>query len=289
MPEFPNLKLPTMGGKQLWTDYRWYHGWKLQKNWVTGHWRLIDPSNIRHAWGSRESCIKVLDNIKSADATPPHDQVILLLHGLFRSSRSMAGMGKYLSESGLGEPILVEYASTRASITDHAQAIREIIENLPGKPKINVVAHSMGNIVFRHAVGDWQREDPSRALTRINRMVMLGPPNQGAHIARHLGKLKLFEIIAGKGGMELGPAWAQLEDKLATPPFPFAIVAGRLDDAPITNPLVEGASDFVVGIEEARLPGSTEMLEVPVVHSFLMDDPRVQAATYNFLVGKPMQ
>ncbi len=289
MPEFPNFKMPTMGGKQLWSDYRWFHGWKVQKNLVTGHWRLLDPANMRLAWGGREQCLEALQQILSSDERQAPEQVTLLLHGLFRTSRSMASIGKYLEEKGLGEPVSVEYASTRASIADHAQALRELVENIPGTPTINVVGHSMGNIVVRHAVGDWLKDDPRDVLGRFNRMVMLGPPNQGANIARHLGKLKLFGILAGRGGMELGPAWGELHGHLATPPFPFAIVAGRLDSLPISNPLVEGANDFVVSLAEAQLAGAAETLEVPVMHSFLMDDARVHEACYNFLTGKPMK
>lgn len=86
-----------------------------------------------------------------------------------------------------------------------------------------------------------------------------------------------------EGGVELGPKWQQLEAQLAIPSCPFGIVAGRLPDTNFQNPLVEGASDFVVSVEETRLEGATDFLEVPRLHSFLMDDPVVQQAVDNFL------
>ncbi|MEM8736309.1 MAG: hypothetical protein AAGG44_18915, partial [Planctomycetota bacterium] len=36
---YPNVPLPTLGGKQFWTDFAWRRGWRLQKNAVTGLWR----------------------------------------------------------------------------------------------------------------------------------------------------------------------------------------------------------------------------------------------------------
>ncbi len=104
-----------------------------------------------------------------------------------------------------------------------------MIESLPGKPKIDLVAHSMGNIVIRHALADWQRAgDPTGALSRFQKMVMLGPPNQGAMIAKRLAKTGVFGVVTGAGALELGPAWESLEPRLAIPNFPFAIVAGNV-------------------------------------------------------------
>lgn len=284
----PNLKVPTLGGKQFWTDHQWFFGWRLQQNAVTGHWRLIDSQNVRHAWGSRAACQKILDREIAESDVRPLEHVVVLMHGLFRSSQSMASLGDYLQQQGCGEPVLFEYASSRDSIANHAAALREVIEGLPGKPTVHLVGHSMGNIVARHAIGDWLRNDPGQILPRLKRFVMLGPPNQGAAIARHLGKLKLYELIAGKGGMELGLQWQQLESHLATPPCPFAIVAGNIENPAITNPLVEGDSDFVVSVDEAKLAGADEELIVPVLHSFLMSDPKVQAATARFLLGQKL-
>ena len=39
-----NLPLPTMGGKQFWTDHRWWNGWRIQHNSTLDHWRLLDPN-----------------------------------------------------------------------------------------------------------------------------------------------------------------------------------------------------------------------------------------------------
>ena len=91
-----------------------------------------------------------------------------------------------------------------------------------------------------------------------------------------------FEWIAGEGGMELGPKWNEFESRLGIPPCPFGIIAGRTDGLP-ANPLVDGEGDFVVSIDETRLEGATDFLEVPQVHSFLMDDVAVQQATIRFL------
>ncbi len=280
-----NLAMPTLGGMQFWTDHRWWNGWKIQQHASTGHWRLIDPLLVRRAWGPLENCEATLREAMEAEPHQPTEHVTILLHGLMRTSRSMNPLANSLKEQRPGEIICFEYASTRASIDRHAEAFRNLVESLEGTPTIDLAAHSMGNIVVRRAIFEWRRPggDPKKVLTRLRSMVMLGPPNQGASIAKQLGRLEVFGWITGRGGMELGPKWDDLSRKLSTPPFPFAVVAGKLDPRIPQNPLVEGASDFVVSVEETKLEGMTDFLEVPCLHSFLMDDSRVQQQVAHFM------
>lgn len=278
-----NWRLPTMGGKQFWTDYVWHDGWRIQQNAITGHWRLLSPKNLRYAWGSREACESILRTHIDPQRTPD-DRVVVLLHGLMRSSSSMGKVGDAVEQAGLGRAVTFEYASTRRGIAEHAAALREWLERLPGEPQFDFVAHSMGNIVIRHMIADLQREgDPKNVLGRMGKFAMLGPPNHGADIARQLGKLGLFETVTGQGGMELGPAWEAFQHRLATPHCPFMIVAGDLtNNSWMKNPIVQGPSDLVVRVDEARLEGCAEFHTVPVLHSFLMNDPQVQELVVRF-------
>ena len=53
----PNIPFPTLGGKVFWNDIYVKDGWKLQKNMFTGHCRVLDPSNVRMAWGFSEEAL----------------------------------------------------------------------------------------------------------------------------------------------------------------------------------------------------------------------------------------
>jgi hypothetical protein len=278
----PNLRSPTLGGKQFWTDHLWRQGWRIQQNALTGHWRLLDPQNVRHAWGSRMACAEALDQ-RVPESTLPTQHAVIVLHGLMRSAASMRSLSKTLAEQPGLSVLEFEYASTRCSIAAHAQALREVLDGLPPDCQLSFVGHSMGNIVVRHLIGDLIRADDNAMLERMRHVVMLGPPNQGASIARQLAKTGVFGWVTGQGGLELGPGWQTFEARLAIPRCPFGIIAGRLPDTTVANPLVAGAGDFVVSVEETRLAGAADFLEVPRLHSFLMDDPVVQAAVVQFL------
>lgn len=281
-----NVKLKTLGGKQFWTDIRNCGGWRIQRNAVTRHYRLIDPGNYRHCWGDQGKCEQFLEQkIAAGDAVFPAGRVVIVLHGLIRATASMCRLGRYLDEHSSMTAVDFEYASTRRPIAEHAQALKSVVNQL-GKDvrEINFVGHSMGNIVVRHLIGDLQRdEDPHRVLDRCRSMVMLGPPNQGAAIARRLAPTGLYGIVTGKGGLELGPEWGAFVGGLATPPFPFAIIAGDLSRSGIRNPLLDGSGDFVVSLQEARLEGAETFKTFPVLHSFLMNDQTVIEQTVKFI------
>jgi pimeloyl-ACP methyl ester carboxylesterase len=281
----PNVKMPTLGGKQFWTDHVWRQGWRIQCNALTGHWRLLDPENTRHAWGTRAACETCLES-QGLELALPTQRVAIMLHGLMRSATSMRPVGNRLAKVNDGQTyslVYFEYASTRSSMSDHAQALREVIAGLPPDAELSFVGHSMGNIILRHLIGDLERAGDQETLRRITHVVMLGPPNQGASIARQLSKTGVFGWVTGKGGLELGPEWETFERKLATPGCPFGIIAGRLPESSPTNPLVGAEGDFVVSIEETKLEGATDFLEVPRLHTFLMEAPEVQAAVERFL------
>ena len=285
VPESTNFNLPlkTTGGAQIWTDHRWRDGYRVQRNALTGHWRVIDPRNIRQAWGNKQQCLQWLDqNHPAVESSDPVHHVVLL-HGLMRTASSMSPLEKQLAENGMDHSIRFCYASTRGSIGEHAAALRELLESIPPNQTFSFVGHSMGNIVVRHLIGDLNADgDPKGLLPRCHSMVMLGPPNQGATIAERLAPTKIFGWITGKGGMELGARWKQIEPNLATPPFPFHIIAGQINN-PLPHPLVDGEGDLVVSVDEAKLDGAASFTVVPVLHSFLMDNQEVMDKTVDLL------
>jgi len=159
------------------------------------------------------------------------------------------------------------------------------VENLPGKPRIRIAGHSLGNIVTRLAIAQWKEQgDPQGVLGRIDRVVMMGPPNQGSSFAKRLSQLGLFEMITGKSGMQLGPQWDGLNTNLGIPPCPFMVLAGDLTGTTIQNPLLDGPNDAVVTVQEAKLEGMTEFKTFPVLHSFLMQDQRCVEAAVEFML-----
>jgi len=280
-----NLPAPTFGGAQFWADVRLFHGWHIQRNVFTGHYRLLDENNLRYAWGSFDECAARLAEIRRKYSLPPmKGKAVICLHGLGRGPASMEPMAEYLRDKGGYTVFNVTYPSTRASVAEHAKALAEILEHLDGIEEIHFVAHSLGNVVLRHYLADATDEKTGRRPDRrIGRIVMLGPPNQGAELARQFGRHWAFEVLLGDSAKELGADWNTFQKELATPAVPFGIIAGGKGQADGRNPLIHGDDDLVVGVEETKLSGASDFLVLPVLHTFMMRDEQVQACTLRFL------
>jgi len=273
-----------MGGKQFWGDELFFHGWHIQRNTLTDHCRLLDAANRRHAWGAFDECQTRLEQIKREQNLPPmRGKAVILLHGLFRSSRAMNEMADHLHARGGYTVFSVTYPTTRSGVDGHAAALAGIVRRLDGIEEINFVGHSLGNLVIRHYLAD--ETDPAqgkRPDERIKRIVMLGPPNNGAQMADSLGRLRIYPLVAGQSGVQIRD-WQKHQSRFATPGCEFAIIAGGRGGEHGYNPLLRGDNDLVVSVETTRLPGAADFAVLPVVHTHIMDDPIAQQYTLRFL------
>lgn len=289
------VPMPTMGGKQFWADELFFHQWRIQRHVVTGHYRLLDERDLRHASGTFDECRAVLEQIKrQRHLSRMTGKAVVVLHGLIRSRASMESLCRYLRDSGGYNVFNVEYPSTQDDIAEHARSLRRIIDNLDGIEEINFVGHSMGNIVVRHYLGDLARQEPwkqsaggvaadRRAVARFHRFVMLSPPNQGALLAETFANNVLFKEIFGEAGQQLGRDWPELEKRLATPSFEFAIIAGGKGNGKGYNPMLPGDNDATISVDSTKLAGARDFAVLPVLHSFVMADQRVQEYVLRFL------
>src|SRR5262249_39831019 len=108
--ELMNFMSKTAGGKQFWADVWFFHDWRIQCNALTGHYRLLDGANRRHASGTYEICRDKMDEIRTRDKLSPMEgKAIIVLHGLFRTRTSMLTLGTALSKSGNYKAFCVGY------------------------------------------------------------------------------------------------------------------------------------------------------------------------------------
>jgi pimeloyl-ACP methyl ester carboxylesterase len=228
------------------------------------------------------------DMTRSEAVTTPVGRAVVTLHGLGRSRDHMAGLGTFLEKNGDYTWINVGYASTRGSIDDHAAALASVLAGLEGVESIDLVCHSLGNLVVRRYLAEANEPRPRfQPDSRLHRMVMLGPPNNGARLAHVLADLlrdnEVARLIAGPSAWQLAREWDDASQHLATPPFPFAIVAGGTGTERGLNPLVEGDDDMIVAVDETRLAGAADFRLVPCRHGHLMNNEAVRQYVRSFL------
>lgn len=279
-----NLPLKTSGGNQVWSDVLVYRGWRIQKNVVLEHYRLLDPGDVRRAWGTREQCAKRFEEVKKDQKLePPKGKCVVVVHGLWRSRDAMTPVAEFLEKEGGYHVVNVTYASTREHIGDHARNLASVVDELDSVDEINFVACSLGNLVVRRYLFEQQKKSKDGKFDpRFKRMVMLAPPNQGAQIARRFSGDAVVRAAWGVPGDEIAE-WEKLAVKLATPPFEFGILAGGKGTEKVRNPLVGGDDDYLLAVEETKLVGARDFAVLPVTHASIKRDPTALEYTLRFL------
>jgi pimeloyl-ACP methyl ester carboxylesterase len=281
-----NLALPTAGGAQIWADARWRAGWRIQEHIGTGHCRLLDPKNVRRAWGSYEACVGEMNALVPCppDGAVPEGSIesrplVILLHGMGRTRVSFSRMKTDLEAAGWRTARL-SYPSTRRSIEEHAAWLERLIQRLDEDhqaTEIFFITHSLGGIVVRATLA---RHGAWRADMAVRGMVMLGPPNQGSSFANRLAGLKIFRWLYGDTGVGLVPEEVRL---IPAPDCPFLIIAGARGDGRGWNPLLIGEDDGVVTVAETHLDGAAGHRIVRSLHAFLPSHRDAIAVTLEFL------
>ncbi|MCX8255115.1 Alpha/beta hydrolase [Beijerinckiaceae bacterium RH AL1] len=207
------------------------------------------------------------------------DAGVLLLHGMGRTSASMAHMARALARAGF-RTLNLDYPSrTRdlAALADHVQA-RAGGWSAASGGGVHVVTHSMGGLVARAWIA-------RHAPAGVARIVMLAPPNQGSEIADLLGRSRAYRGLFGAAGAQLGTRRdAATAALLATPcGCEIGVIAGTRTLDPLGWLVLPKPNDGKVSVASTRLEGMTDHLLLPVTHTFLMHDPQVVAATIAFL------
>ncbi len=272
----PNIKVKTLGGVQFWGDVAFFHGWHIQHNIFTGHYRLLDGSDVRHAWGTREHCEAKLRQVREQEKlTPLPTTAVVLLHGLGRSDKSVSRLKRHFEKAGY-YTIAMNYPSLRASVQQNADYLHDVLQSLDGVEKVHLVGFSMGGIVVRQCLA--AHEEP-----RLGRVVLIGTPNQGAELATLLRDWWAFKTLIGPAGQDLATAPHGLAPKLPAPCCEFGIIAGCRGLDCGYNPLIPGDNDGTVSLETTRLQGARDFMTVRGIHQVLLSTPTVLTAAEHFI------
>ncbi len=208
---------------------------------------------------------------------------VVLLHGLARTHRSLAGLRRALESAGF-DTWAKTYPSRRLSIPHAAQLVADwIAHDVPADRPIAAVTHSLGGILIRH-IG---------ARIDFTRIVMLAPPNQGSRVARALRDRLLFRWLLGPAGQELAASDGNRSWPL--PRAPCAVIAGaraRATWSPLgwlmrsrTGFASGEPNDGTLAVAETRLPNLAAFVTVDAGHTWIMNNEHVRNLVVRFLEG----
>ena len=189
-------------------------------------------------------------------------RVAALFHGFLRTGASMLWLGRSLRAAGYTATIAPTFGYHLGRLDTHgdrAAALLARFAEAHPDAELDVVTHSYGGVLARLALA--HPDAPP-----VRRLVMLGPPNQGAQWAQQIRDRVPFHQMGWDPLQQFLPG---VPAHRPLPPTTYGILAGGRGTTRGYNPFLEGDNDGTVTVEEARLEGAVDFHVIDVHHSLL--------------------
>ncbi len=198
---------------------------------------------------------------------------ILLIHGLSRTPLSMLGLEWYLQQTGWTTEQF-GYIALAETFEHIVERLRVRLQALASLGSYGIVAHSLGGLLTRAALGLGSIKSPQH-------IVMLGTPNQLPRLAPHAWRVPPFRWWTGQCGFNLtNQAFFASLPALESP---YTIVAGTGGPRGFWSPFGDELNDGIVALSETRLSHQDQIVQFPVMHTFMMNDSSVQKTVQQVL------
>lgn len=204
-------------------------------------------------------------------------QTVILLHGIGQKSLSMKFLELVLRSKGYATKNIT-YPSTQKNLDGIVAELRNnhlSAEFMGAAGTVHFVAHSMGGLVTRRYLETFSPDN-------VQRVVMLGTPNNGSEIADFLGDNPAYQKFFGPAGQELKTS--EKRESTFEKPYEIGIVAGSVKwPYPVSAFILPGAADGRVSVESTKLPAMRDHVVIPVIHSILPFSFRATRHVLHFL------
>lgn len=193
---------------------------------------------------------------------------ILLIHGLSRTPLSLLDLEWQLKRAGW-KTDQFGYFAFAESFDRIVERLRVRLQTLASQGAYGIVAHSLGGLLTRAALG-------GGSIALPQHVVMLGTPNQPPRLAPHAWRLPPFRWWTGQCGFNLtNPTFFASLPKIEST---YTIVAGTSGPRGFLSPFGDELNDGIVALSETRLSPQDSIVQLPVMHTWMMNDTKVQTA-----------
>jgi alpha-beta hydrolase superfamily lysophospholipase len=188
----------------------------------------------------------------------PQNELIVLVHGFFRTRRDMAYLAAYFQQKG--------YATFRPTLptifSSLDQCTARLAEKLQQQPRhwqrIHFVGHSMGGLIIRQYLA-------RNMVAGLGRCVLIGTPNNGASLAGIAQRYFRFALQVFKPIQSFLPGGLVIAPPRNNPPPEIGVIAGNRDNI-LFGRFFTYASDGRVAVDSVPFAGQKEFITLPYNH-----------------------
>ena len=206
-------------------------------------------------------------------------ECVILLHGLARTDLSMITLERSLKNDNY-EVVNYQYPSREYEVEELANHVSSAIESCSGESKaIHFVTHSLGGILLRQYLSD-------QGIPKLDKVVMLAPPNKGSEVVDKLGKYGFFKLFNGPAGLQLGTSDQSIPNSIGAWPEDsgsLGIIAGEKSINLFLSYLIPDKDDGKVSIDSTKLEGMADHKVMKTTHAMMMHNGRVINEIKTFL------
>jgi hypothetical protein len=200
---------------------------------------------------------------------------LLLVHGLWRTPLSFLLLVRHLREWGYRTE-LFGYVAVAQGYDAIVSRLVQRLERLARSGPYAVIGHSLGGVLVRSALSHLAGAQPRHLL-------MLGTPNRPPRLAQTLGVRWVYRRIMGECGVNLSSPLFYAS--LPRPRVPYTIVAGTAGPRGRWSPFGDEPNDGIVAVRETRILDDDPLVVLPVTHTFMMNNARVQEVILHVLMA----
>lgn len=186
---------------------------------------------------------------------------ILLLHGQGRTTNAMRLLGARLNR--LGHHVqYFRYYTRVEKFTEIVERLVGTIKNFSQNEPYALVGHSMGGLLARASLPALENHLPVH-------LFLIASPSQPPRLVPHLKHNRIYRYLTNDCGQLV--ANAEFYKILPRPTIPTTIIAGSGGPRLKWLPYGDEANDGAISVSETRLGPDYEVIQVPSIHTFIMN------------------
>ena len=270
----------TFGGGHFWEDVFFYQKWRIQRNYVTKSYRLLDNWDIRRHEGSFEECREAfVKYIDAYEISRPSGDMIIMIHDIGQSKNIFKPMWRRALKDGY-MAAAINYPSTQKELDFHVKQFHFFLDHLEDVDTVYFVTLGVGNAIVQEL---FKEKAPWQDKLKFEKCVFVNPCVEGSKFLAKLCKNRLLNFIIGPMGNDMAPdnieklvPLTSMKSGVIITPKPLWFKLAEL----ITLSMVKKKTD-----EEIKLfTGADEVMSINNCRKNVFDNKNVSDAVMSFII-----